>query len=121
VLLGVDEGMTRIALVFAYVVATVAAVLLFNANAENNWVAGTIWGVASVALGWGLRNPAVALLPLLSIPFALLFGYADRYLGSDAPQVWWFALVFGTGSALLIAFSAAAARLFEGRRQPPAA
>jgi hypothetical protein len=39
---------------------------------------------------------------VLAIPFSVPFGYADEYLGSDAPQVWWFGVMAAVISAVLV-------------------
>lgn len=109
--------MTRqLLLVGLYVAALIAGVLLFNADAENNWTAFAIWAVASVMVGWGLARWSAALLPSLSIPIAVPFGYADEYLGSDAPYVWWFAVVAGVAAAALILAATGARKLYNRRR-----
>jgi hypothetical protein len=107
----------RIALLLIYMAATVAAVVLANANTENSGVAIAIWWVASVVLGWGSRAPALALLAFLAIPMAIPFGYVNNYLGSDAPWVPLFAAAGGAVSALLIALSAFGARIYVRRHQ----
>ena len=100
----------RFPLLLIYAAATVVAIVLFNANAENDWLAIAVWWVASVLLGWASRTPALALLAFLAIPIAIPFGHANEHLGSDAPWVPLFAAAGAVVSALLIALSAFAAR-----------
>jgi hypothetical protein len=64
-------------LIGVYLAALVAGILMFNANAENNWVVVGIWSAASVVLGWSLARWSAAFLPFVAIPIAVPFGYAD--------------------------------------------
>lgn len=68
-----------------YLAALLLGLALFNADAENKWMAFGIWGLASLLLGF-LGGPLVGgpAAVLVGIPMALPFGYADQYLGSDA-------------------------------------
>jgi hypothetical protein len=104
-----------------YVGAMAAAVLLFNANAENDWLALGLWAAASVALGLGVPRWSVLLLPLLSLPLAIPLDYADEHLGSDAPLVLWFAIGGGLLSVVLTLAAVGARKLFDSTRAGNAA
>jgi hypothetical protein len=56
----------------------------------------------SLAVGWAVGRAIVAAFAVLAIPFSVPFGYADEYLGSDAPQVWWFGVMAALISAVLV-------------------
>jgi hypothetical protein len=106
----------RVLALAIYLAALVAAVLLFNANAENGTVAWAFWLAASALLGLGVGRWETAFLPLIAIPIAIPFDYADEYLGSDSPLVWWFAIFVGVQSALLVALGTALRRWYDRRR-----
>lgn len=78
----------RGAAVAIYVAVMVGGIVAVNDNAENGTAAFLVWSAASLLLGWLVRHPIVILLPLLAVPIAVPFGYADKWLGSDAPLVW---------------------------------
>jgi hypothetical protein len=80
--LGAHTAM-QFAAIAAYLGTMVLSVALFDADAENNWLAFAIWAIASLVLGWALARWKMALLPLLALPIALPFGHANRWLGSD--------------------------------------
>jgi hypothetical protein len=99
-----------------YIAVMVGAVVLVNADAENNWLAFSIWSAASLVLGWTAREVWLALLPVVAVPIALPFGYADQWLGSDAPLVWLFAAFSGVIQVVLV-LAALGARVLYERRQ----
>jgi hypothetical protein len=75
-----------------YVAVMVGVIIAWNANADSAGTAfsGTaflVWSVASALCGWIIRHPLAMLLPLLAIPLAAPFGYAEQWLGSDAPLI----------------------------------
>lgn len=78
----------RVAVVGIYVAFLVGMIVVLNADAGNGGTALLVWTVASFALGWLARQPLVAILPLLVIPIAVPFGYADEWVGSDAPLLY---------------------------------
>jgi hypothetical protein len=107
----------RLVVVIGYLGVMVGAVLLLNANAENGTLAMAIWSGASVMLGWITHDARFALLPLVAVPVALPFGYADEWLGSDSPLVWLSVAVIGVIQVALV-LAAFAARLLYERSQP---
>lgn len=78
----------RVAVVGIYVAFLLGMIVALNADAENGDTTLLVWTAASFALGWLVRQPWVAMLPLLAIPIAAPFGYADEWLGSDAPLLY---------------------------------
>jgi hypothetical protein len=99
-----------------YLAALAGGALVFNADAEDAWPALGLVGSASIALGWSTERPSLAGLALLAVPFSIPFGYADEYLGSDAPQVWWFGAYAAIVSALLIVATIWTKRVIRRRR-----
>ena len=85
-----------------YLAALAGSVVVFNADAENAWAALALAAAGSVAVGLAVGRMVVAALALLTIPFSVPFGYADEYLGSDGPQVWWFGVQVALVSAALV-------------------
>lgn len=104
--------MNKGALIGVYLAALLVGLLLFNVDAENNWVALGIWCIVSAVVGWSLARWSTAILPFASLPMALPFGYADEYLGSDAPYVWWFALVASVIAAGVVLTTTGARKLY---------
>jgi hypothetical protein len=99
-----------------YVATLLGSVLVYNADAENNWPAFALAAAGSIAFGWIADRPGLAVLAVVAVPFSLPFGYADEYLGSDAPRVWWFGVAVAVISAALIVASAWTRRLTERGR-----
>jgi len=108
--------MTRIAFIVVYLAGAAAAVILLNANTGDGELAIVIWAVASVLLGWGTGQLAFALLALLSIPFAVPFGYPDHYQFSEPMPIWWSVAFCALFSAGLVLLSALAKLIVETRR-----
>jgi hypothetical protein len=79
-----------------------AAFAIVNENAENPEPAIAIWGVATLVCGWFARTVLFALLAALAIPLSLSFGYAEEWLGSDAPLVLYFGFSYGVLSGVAI-------------------
>ncbi len=105
--------MMRAIAVAAYVVATVMVIVSLNADAQNYRLAYTVWPAASLTLGWLTRRATAALLPLIALPIAVPFGFAEEWLGSDAPMVWWIVL-FASPIAVAAALAGLSGRaLFE--------
>ena len=73
----------------------------------------SIWSASSLALGLTTRSGLAVLLPLIAIPIALPFGYADQWLGSDAPLVWWFAFVGGVLQVAIVLVAIAGRALYH--------
>jgi hypothetical protein len=107
----------RIVSVAAYLAGATASILLINANGGDGALAVAIWMVASVLLGWGTGQPALALLAFLAIPFAVPFGYPDHYEFSEPLPIWWSAAFCAPFSAALIAVAALVRRIVEARRR----
>jgi hypothetical protein len=89
-------------LALVYVAAMVAALAIVNENADNTEPALVIWGAATVVCGWFARNVLFALLALLAIPISLPFGYAEEWVGSDAPLVLYAGFFYGLFSGIAI-------------------
>jgi hypothetical protein len=104
--------------VLLYLAALAGSVLVFNADAENAWPALGLAGGASIVLGWATERPSLAVLALLAVPFSIPFGYADDYLGSDAPYVWWFGVFVALVSALAILGATWVKRVIGARATP---
>jgi len=77
----------RVAAIAIYVAVMVGNIVAINDNAENWTAIFPVWSAASLLMGWVVRNPIAIGLPLLAVPIALPFGYAEKWLGSDAPLV----------------------------------
>lgn len=100
-------------LAFVYVAAMLVAFAIVNENADNSEPAMVIWGAVTVVCGWFARSFLFALLAVLAIPLSLPFGYAEEWLGSDAPLVLYFAFFYGVLSGVAIVLLVAARWLVE--------
>lgn len=109
--------MIRIVCLVVYFAATAVVVLLFNADQANYEAAMALWGLASILLGLGTGRPLWAPFAFLAVPFAMPFGVANEYLGSDAPSVAIIVFIWAVGSAALITISALARMTIEARRR----
>ena len=105
----------QLLLVLVYCGVLVGVVLLFNADAQNAATVFLAWLVASAILGFSLGRWAAAFLPLVAVPIAVPFDYADDYLGSDSPLVWWFVLAVGAIMVLVVLAATASRRLYARR------
>jgi hypothetical protein len=105
----------RIAFMVIYLAAVATAVLLLNADWGNGEAAIALLGIASLFLGLGTGRPSWALLAFLALPFAVPFGVTNEHLGGEPPYVWWFAVYWAIGSALLIVGSAVIRMVVEDR------
>jgi hypothetical protein len=108
----------KLAAIVAYLGVMLSTIVLFNADAENSLLAFSVWSAGSLALGWITGSMAAVVVPLLAIPIALPFGYADQWLGSDAPLVGWFAVV-GGAIQIAVVFIAVIARMLYERVHSP--
>jgi hypothetical protein len=114
----------RVAAVGIYLAVVVGVVVAWNANAETAGTAfsGTaflIWSAASFALGLIVGRPWAMLTPLLAIPIALPFGYAEEWVGSDAPLIS-LAMVFEASiQVVVVGFGLGGRVLFERARVRP--
>ena len=104
--------------VILYLAVMVVAFVIFNGNADNSELAFAIVAISSLLLGALVPRWSMAVVPFLAIPIAIPFGYADRFLGSDAPYVWWFAVITAAISALLILAVNAVRKGYERRQKP---
>jgi len=104
----------KLVAVIGYVVVMLGILALFNADAENNFLALAVWSAASLVIGWVMRDAWAVVLSLLALPMAVPFGYADQWLGSDAPYVWWLAMSTGAIQVIVV-FAAVLGRLLYER------
>lgn len=112
----------QVAVIGIYVAIVVVVVVAWNANADSAGTAfsGTaflVWSAASLALGWIVRHPLAVLLPLIAIPIAVPFGYAEEWLGSDAPLVS-IAMAFEAPIQVVVAGLGFGGRLLYERSRP---
>jgi hypothetical protein len=87
--------------------------VLFNAGFAD---AQFIWLAASFLLGWTTRNLWVALLPLLAVPIAAPFGYADVYIQGDPMPIWGDVVFWAPVHALMVLVACGGRGLYERRR-----
>jgi hypothetical protein len=107
--------MIRIALVVAYLVSTVLAVIALDDGDGGNWQ-GTVWLGMAVLLGAGIRDLRLALLPLVAIPIAIPFGIpADA--GDPAFPLWVGMLYLAAISAFLVAVGVLVGQFVDRRRR----
>lgn len=111
------EIRARLLLAFVYVAAMLVALAIVNENADNSETAMAVWGVATVVCGWFARSLFFVLLAALAIPLSLPFGYAEKWLGSDAPLVLYFAVFGAVFSAVAIAVLVSARWLLTAPRE----
>jgi hypothetical protein len=114
------RGVTRIVFVAAYLTAAALAVILVNANTENDQLetaAVALWGIASLLLGWGTGQPLWALLVFLVVAFAAPFGVQNPPVYHEAASMVVIAFFYGIGSAALIVISAGARIIVDRRRR----
>lgn len=72
----------------AYLVALLVGAIGFNADQGQYDAVYLLLFTASFGLGYYTGRPWLFLLPLLAaVPLAIPFGYAEQYVGSDAPPV----------------------------------
>jgi hypothetical protein len=108
----------RIAIPAALYLGVVAGVMvLFNTGFAE---AQFIWLAASFVLGWTTRNPWLALLPLLAVPIAAPFGYADTYVQGDPMPIWAAVAFWAPVHALMVLVACGGRGLYERRRGSPA-
>ena len=93
------------------------AFAIVNQDAENSEPAVVIWGAATVVCGWFARTALFALLAALAIPLSLSFGYAEEWLGSDAPLVLYFGFFYGIFSGVAIVMLVIARWLLTAPRE----
>lgn len=107
----------RIAAITIYVAVMVGGIVAVNDNAENGMAAFLVWSAASLLMGWVVRNPIAIGLPLLAVPIAVPFGYADKWLGSDAPLISIGMAFEAPVQALLVALGIGGRLLYERFRR----
>jgi hypothetical protein len=107
---------TRIGLIALFLLAAVAAIIIFNANVGAGEAAIAIWAIASVLLGWGTGQLTFALLAFLAVPLAIPFGYPDNYEFSEPMPIWWGVGVCAIFSAGLVFLSALLKLVVEAHR-----
>jgi hypothetical protein len=104
-------------LLTCYAVALVVGVVLLNADAQNSWIVVITWYLGAVVVGWRLGRWEAALLPFLSVPIAIPFGYPDAYVGGEPFPVW-FSAAGATAVAMLLIMLATGARMQYVRPRP---
>jgi hypothetical protein len=107
--------MIRIALVVAYVIGMVIAILSMNADPGGSW--GEICVVISLLLGAGTGDFRLAALSLLAIPITIPFGLPADETGDPVLPLWVGGMYFALVSAALIALAAFARQFVESRLQ----
>jgi hypothetical protein len=106
--------MVRIAVVVAYLLSTVLAVIAVNDGDGGDWQ-GTVWLGMAVLLGVGIRDFRLALLPLVAIPIAIPFGLpADA--GDPAFPLWIAMIYYAAFSAFLVALGVLVGQFVDRRR-----
>jgi hypothetical protein len=105
--------MTRVALVVAYLIGLVTAVISVDTG-DDGWLSA-LWVLTSVLLGAGTGDFRFSFLALLAIPIAIPFGLpADTYSDPVLP-VWTVAPVIVMLSTALVLLSAFIRRFVESR------
>ncbi len=110
----------RIVLASAYLAAAALAVVLFDAHTKNGEleiVALGLWGIASVSLGWGTRQPLWSLLALAVIAFAATLGTQSPPVYHEAAITAVYAAYMGIASAFLVVVGAAGRMLVDRSRR----
>ena len=102
-------------LVGFYAAATVAALVIVNAD-QSDWAVGAgIMAAAALALGWGTGSGWGVVVAFFLVPVALLFGETNQFAGGgETDSVALLAVVAAAMSAVLI-LAAAGARSFYNR------
>jgi hypothetical protein len=96
-----------------YLGVVVGVMVLFNAGFAE---AQFLWLAASFVLGWVTRNPWLTLLPLLAVPIAAPFGYADTYVQGDPMPIWAEVAFWAPVHALTVLVACGGRGLYERRR-----
>ena len=104
-------------LVGAYVAATVAALVIVNAD-QSDWAVGAgIMAAAAIALGWGTASGWGVVVALLLVPIALPFGEANQFAGGgETDSLALLAVVAAAMSAVLILAAAGARSVYNRLR-----
>jgi hypothetical protein len=105
--------MTRIALVVAYLIGMIVAVLSMNDDPGGSW--GTICVIASILLGAGTGDPRLAALSVLAIPITIPFGLPADETGDPVLPLWVGGMFFATVSSVSIVLTAFARQFLESR------
>jgi hypothetical protein len=105
--------MTRIAMIVAYLIGTVFAVLAMNEDPGGSW--GEICLVISILLGAATGDPRLAPLSVLAIPMTIPFGLPADETGDPVLPLWVGGMMFTFVSAALITVTAIL-RQFVGSR-----
>ncbi len=110
----------RFAATLVYLLVLVIGLALCNSNAEHFGVGLAIWVVASFVYGLLIRNRWAFLVPILAgVPMGIPFGYAETYLGSDAPLIWFYAAIFSLAAMIAVLAGTIADYYARGPRQGP--
>ena len=95
-----------------YLGVVTGVMVLFDAGFSE---AQFIWLAASFALGWGTRNPWLALLPLLAVPIAAPFGFANAYIQGDPMPIWAEVMFWAPVHALIVLIGCGGRGLYARR------
>jgi hypothetical protein len=106
----------QLVLVACYAAVLVVGVVLLNADAQNGWIVVITWYLGAGVVGWWLGRWKAVLLPFLSVPIAIPFGYPDAYLGGEPFPVWFSAAGAAAIAMLLIMLVTGARKQYDRRR-----
>jgi hypothetical protein len=105
--------MLRIALIAAYLIGMVVAVLSMNDDPGGSW--GEICLLISVLLGVGTGDPRLASLSVLAIPITIPFGLPADETGDPVLPLWVGGMMFAAVSATVIVLTALMRQFAESR------
>jgi hypothetical protein len=101
-----------------YVAATLAALVVVNAN-QSDWPAAVgMLAAVALALGWGTASGWGAVVAWLLIPLALPFGYANQFAGGGDPDLMALLAVMSAAISTVLILFAAGARVLYNRHRP---
>lgn len=105
----------RIALVVAYLVSTMLAIVALDSGGGAHWQS-TVWLGMAVLLGAGIGDFRIVALPLVAIPIAIPFGLpADA--GDPAFPLWIAMIYYAPFAAGLAVLGVLARKFVDGRRR----
>jgi len=101
-----------------YVAATLAALVVVNAD-QSDWPAAVgMLAAVALALGWGTGSGWGAVVAWLLVPLALPLGHANQFAGGGDPDLMALLAVVSAAISTVLILLAAGARVLYNRHRP---